>query len=41
MVKTAWTAPPLPANNWEGVFNHNVLHYLRAIESRNFREYKP
>jgi RHS repeat-associated protein len=41
VVNTAWTAPPSPANNWEGVFNHNVVHYFGAISKGNYWEYKP
>jgi hypothetical protein len=41
VVNIAWTTLPSPANNWEGVFNHNVVHYIKAIESGNFWEYKP
>jgi len=38
VVNTAWTASPSPANSWERVFNHNVVHCFKAMESGNFWE---
>jgi RHS repeat-associated protein len=41
VVNLPWSALPSPGNNFEGLFNHNVLHYFNAIEAGHYWEYKP